>query len=437
MKIGELLRERGWVEPSALDRAIAEQRHTGKRLVSLLVARGLLAADEGARALGQQHSVAAALDRHLTNRDRRLTNVIPPELARSIFALPIGRGRSGELIVCVRDPRDSIKTAISAVAKTPVLLAVAPAIVLEKLVEETYGQSSEDDGFDVDLSTGPIEVLPDLHKPMPPASSVPTMSSIGLQLDAEAIDPLDLGSLKLVELDDSRVTKDFSQTNPLSNQGSGMFPLPGRTPTPAAPFAEGTVVPRAPAKPTLQPRAPSEPVEVVAEKPVEPAPPPVVAVSLDDTLVKLERATTRDDATDIAMVFAKGRWSSALLLTIREGVALGHRGHGGLLTSDTIQAVTVPLAAPSIVRSAHDARRLVTELPPKVGAIQDRLTRLLGAPTSPAAAPVLVGQRIACVLVVGDARESADATEDMTLDLDDLSVALGLAYARILREAKR
>ncbi|MCX5741592.1 MAG: hypothetical protein NT062_03730, partial [Proteobacteria bacterium] len=228
-----------------------------------------------------------------------------------------------------------------------------------------------------------------------------------------------------VDLDDARVSKTPHQ--------SGQFVVPARAPTPfsipppvvAAPVVAAPVVVAPP---------------VVLAPPVVAAPPtasPTEPPSLEDTLVKLERAATRELATDVAMAFALGRWTTSLLFAVKEGVAIGHRGHGSLLTPDTILAITIPLATMSIVRSAHDARRIVTEVPAKAGVIQERLTRLLGHPHGPAAAPVVVGQRVACVLVVGDPRESENATEDITLDLDDLSVSLGLAYARILREASR
>src|SRR5687768_6071419 len=72
MRVGEILIVNGWVDGPSLQRAIAEQRHTGKRLCSLLIGRGLLDSDHASRALGEQHGVAAVLQRHLEHRDRAL-----------------------------------------------------------------------------------------------------------------------------------------------------------------------------------------------------------------------------------------------------------------------------------------------------------------------------------------------------------------------------
>lgn len=460
MRIGELLRARGWVDPADLDRALAEQRHTRLRLCSLLIARGLLDPDVAARALSEQHGVAAALARHLENRDPAIANRISSELARSMGVLPIGRGRGGELVVCARDPRPTTMTALAQATREPILLAVAPALLVDRLIDQTYGAQAHDE-FDVDLSTGPVDVPPDLASRPARAASVPG----ALELDdapaseaaAEGLGLL--GQLTLVELDDARVAKDPTQSGQFAIPRALTPNTPPTPPTPPAPtppppqpvpsspppaqvaaFAEGT---SPPGKGIVIPERPRPSQPVLHVPPIAPATGEpahvehlIAAPSLDDTLVQLERCATRDAATDIAMAFARGHWQSALLLTIKEGAALGHRGHGGHLSDDAIQGIAIPLATATIVRAAHDARRLVTEPPPK-GAIQDRLARMLGNPTSPAAAPIFVGVRIACVLVVGDPRDRAVAPSDLALDLDDLAVALGSAYARIVRETKR
>lgn len=118
-----------------------------------------------------------------------------------------------------------------------------------------------------------------------------------------------------------------------------------------------------------------------------------------------------------------------MLLTINEGAAKGHRGHGAKLSSDTVRAVVLPLSGPSLIKLAYDSRRLATE--PPAGEIQSRLSLLLGQPAHPAAAPVLVGPHVACVLVVGD---PFAGDEDNVHDLDVLATALGEAYQRVVRE---
>ena len=364
MRVGEILLEHGWVDPTGLQRAIAEQRHTGKRICSLLMSRGLIDPDHASRALGEQHEVAAAMQRHLENRDRDIAALLPATIARQYFALPIGRNRERELIVCVRDPKPYLQALLAQAIGEPIVMAVAPATQLEHLIDLSYEAVREE--YDVDMSTGPIAKLD-------------SSGSVAMP---------DLGSLTLVELDDSRVAKDLTQPTQYSGVRSLTIP----------PFTS---------------------VTPVASK-----------RSLDDTLGVIAKAKTRDLATDAALRFAHGRWVAALLLAIREGAAFGHRGHGTQLSPDTVQAVAIPLTSPSIVKTAHDARRLATE--PTTGAVQDRLSKLLGQPRAPMAAPILVGGRVACILCVGDSLGGGEPGSD----LDQLCHALGEAYERALRDKK-
>lgn len=200
MHIGRLLLERGWVDPDALARGLAEQRLAGTRICSLLIGRGQLDPDLAARALAEQHGAAGALQKHLEHRDRSLVGRLSGQLAHACMALPIGRTRTGELVVCVRDPSAEVRRALAQALAEPIVIAVAPARQLEQLVRQTYdatnasradatdaGSPEAHDEFEVDLSTQPID-LPDA---------------------------LTSGALTLVELDDARVAKDPSQSGQL------------------------------------------------------------------------------------------------------------------------------------------------------------------------------------------------------------------------------
>lgn len=395
MRIGDLLLEHGWIDGASLVRAAAEQRLAGKRLCSLLIARDLLDPDHASRALGEQHGVFAALQRHLAGRDQTLVTLLPATLARATCALPIGRMRNGDLIVCVRDPSAATQQALASVLKGTFVLAVAPASQLENLVELEYEPAVTGE-FDVDISTtGPIvSVEVDLStRPVPVITD-----ALG-----------DLGSLSLVELDDTRVSKDPSQ--------SGMLTLPPLPKVGSAPL----VAPKAPLPPP-----PTTALAAASQLPAAPA------LSLPATIAAIGAATSRDEMTDLAMRYAASRWTASLLVTIKEGAALGHRGHGPQLSAEAVLAVALPLTVPSLIQVAFETGQLATDAPD--GAIQTRLLRLLGNPRWPVAAPVKVGSRIGLVLVVGDAFVTERATSPDALRL---AAALGDGYARLVREAKK
>lgn len=433
VRIGELLLQHGWVDQANLHRALAEQALAGgKRICSLLIARGLLDPDLAARALGEQHDVAAVLQKHLDHCEPPLASLLPPALARSLFALPIGHTRAGELIVCVRDPSPDVAAALRRALDRPVVIAIAPASQLEKLIDASYEDTEGE--FDVDLTTG--TQLEPIATPLDPAMP-------------------DLTSFALVELDDVRVTKDHSQSayqiHHRENHPTPFGSVIGLTVPPVEPPAAAPppVVPKPPTTPppptaslsigTEPPRANSRVVIPPIGEPLPrgPAktpttPQPLILLSVDEVVAAIADAVSRDTATDVAVRYATQRWTSSLLLAVKEGAALGHRGHGKHLSVDAVRAVAIPLSSPSIIKSAHDNRALVTEIPPGVGAIHERLLKLLGSPKQPMAAPIIVAGRIACILAVGDALGPGDPADELAR----LAEALGAAYQRILRDMK-
>jgi hypothetical protein len=479
-QIGEILLTRG-VEAMALARALSDRPMTRHRLCSLLISRGLLEFDEASRALAEQHGVPGVLGKHLDGRDREVARLLPPRLAMELCALPIGRGRGGELIVCTRDPSEQLRAALAPVLGRNFVLAVAPATRLEELVAETYST-------------------------MPASHTV----SESIEIDMEITGPIALDSLDvqapqfhLVGLDDARVAKDPTQSGahllpPKMDPGvaAGTLPpaprkatasappdthraiglaaafvnTPGNptgtpaegTPTAPAPTAAASAPPPPSAPPSPSPspspslspsptprpaRAPTDDSMTLGPPGRSSAPsiqPPPVSYglgrtpsrpppSLDETCVRLDRVTSRDGATDLAIAYLEGRFVVSVVLLVQDGVALGHRGHG--LPSEAIDNIAVPLSSPSIVQVAHDTRALAATAPSSP--VQDRLIRVLGQPSAPAAAPVATMSNVVAVIVTGDSIHGAGDAHDAREELRDLAEALGLAYARILIDTSK
>ena len=119
---------------------------------SFLIARGAVEFDHGARALGLQHGVVAVLKKHLEQRDRNVAALLPPELGRGEVALPIGRMRDGALIIGVRDPSGALHARLSRVVAGKLVLAVAPAHELQRVIDETLVARAVE--FDIDVDPG-------------------------------------------------------------------------------------------------------------------------------------------------------------------------------------------------------------------------------------------------------------------------------------------
>jgi hypothetical protein len=336
MRIGELLVEQRKLARSDLDRVLADRR-PGLRLVSALIETGVLAFDDGARALGQHWGIPAALAKHLNGRDPEVVKLLPAELGRAACALPIGRTSGGVLIVCVRDPAPALLERLREALKTELLMVVAPAQRLEDLIELEYGAPPADE-FDVDFSSS-VEVMPPPKGPPMP--------------DMDALDP-DSVRLALTDLDDARVDKDFTQ--------SGVFALP---------------------------RAPSTPPKM----------------TLDIVKVALDRASGRDAAADAVMGFIAGNWNAGLVLVIRDGSAVGHRGHNVKLP----ETVRVPFGPAANLAKA--------------------LRAALANAAVPVVVPVLVKGTPVAAIAVGDPLGDVD-----TSALGKLAELLGRAYERMVNQ---
>ncbi|HEV7558396.1 MAG TPA: hypothetical protein VGO00_23160 [Kofleriaceae bacterium] len=457
-RIGELLLAQQVVDEATLARALADQPTQRRRLCSILIARGVVHPDDAVRALAAQHEMAGALQRHLTGRDPALARLLPAELARAWMALPIGRMRGGELIVCVRDPSPELIPELERATQGPVMLAIAPASQLEALVASAYGRIPTGE-LDVNLETGLIAVIDDSTFQLVDLDD-DRVAKMTQQIAIEAKEsragmsgrPLDPPESARRPSEPPRPLEPRTMT-PLPPRTTAppptQSPLPTRATNPPPDARQPIPVPRheLPERPSGPPAQSLEPAQRPstrrsAEPPLRPSsppapsqwstvPPPKATIALDHTLRALDRTLTRDDATDVVMAFVASRFPSSLLLAIKEGAAVGHRGHGPNVSDDAIQAIAVPLTSPTIVKLAHDSRRIATTTPPGTGSLQEGLERLLG--DGPIAGPVFVSSRVACVLVVG--ADDLDALAGA--ELDRLTTALGVAYTRITLDAKK
>ncbi|HEY4242789.1 MAG TPA: hypothetical protein VGM88_23400 [Kofleriaceae bacterium] len=337
--IGEILVRRGLVAPAQITRAVADQRASGVRLCSLLVARGLLDADDAARALAEQHGIPGVLTRHLEQRDRGLAKRLPATFARGRCALPVGTTSGGDLVIAVRDPIDAAE--LEAVCESRVIVAVALAQMLEASIAQAY-EPVPSESIDVDLDTGPIET-----------------------------GPIALAELALVDLDDARVAKDFSQSGIIGARGlSGAFPVP---------------------------RPPSESDGSIELPAIEPP------ASFEEALVVIAAARSRDHAFDVALQYAPRRWKAALLCAIDRDLARGMRGYGGHAGTAGIGAAFALSDPTVMTRACETKRTVPEiPFGDSTGPAQTRLSRMLGSSFNLSAAPILLGNRVGYVLVAGD-----------------------------------
>jgi len=209
MPVGEILVREGWTFPDEIESALADQQIAGKRICSLLIVRGFLEPDQAARALSELHGVPAALSRHFENREKGLERILPNTVARQHCALPLGRMRDGELVICVRDPAPELQEKFERIVKAPVLITVAAAHTLEHLVEMAYPANMPQDIVRFARpSSQPANVV---QQPPPPVSFAAGTEVVAGTADFDIdIDEEETPTFTIVDLDDAGVDKDFS-----------------------------------------------------------------------------------------------------------------------------------------------------------------------------------------------------------------------------------
>ncbi|MEP6863529.1 MAG: hypothetical protein ABJE66_23090 [Deltaproteobacteria bacterium] len=384
MRIGDLLLAKGLVRASDLARAVAEQPGSGRRLCSILIIHGALDFDDAARALGEQRGCPCALAKHLANRDAALTSQISAELGRVSNVLPIGRTSSGTMIVAARDPAPALRATLEKLLG-PVTLVITPASRLDQMISAAYGAAPHDE-FDIDLDSA-VDL-----QPLWPDASAPVMSPP--PADVDMLDP-DSIRMALSDLDDERVSKDPTQSgllqvNAMASASSASIKMTGTRTNTSGAF-----------------RLPD-------------AAPTIAKIEL-----ALEQAATRDAASDVAMSFVAGRWRTGAIVVIRDGTAIGYRGHG---IADLAE-LHLPLRLASTIQRAFETKQLANSSPPSPA--QDQLVRVLRASVI-AAAPVVVADNVIAVIATGDSILGA-ADTNAHAELGKLAHALGAAYDRIHR----
>jgi Type II secretion system (T2SS), protein E, N-terminal domain len=122
-RLGSILLEKGWITHERLDAALEQARLTGMRLGETLLSRGWLFEPELASALAEQASLRYVdLVRHPL--DPKVARLLPLEVARRMFAVPVRFTDDGRVEVAVADPADADQEVLERVLARSVELVV-------------------------------------------------------------------------------------------------------------------------------------------------------------------------------------------------------------------------------------------------------------------------------------------------------------------------
>jgi len=129
-RLGTILLKKGWLSPDKLDAALEASRISGMRLCETLLSRGWLFEPELASALAEQSGLRYVdLVRHPL--DPRAAALLPREVARRMFAVPVRFFESGAIEVAVADPADADVAALEQMLGRRVELVVGERSVIQ------------------------------------------------------------------------------------------------------------------------------------------------------------------------------------------------------------------------------------------------------------------------------------------------------------------
>jgi type IV pilus assembly protein PilB len=122
--LGSILLKKGWITPERLDAALAERQTSGMRLGELLLSRGWIFEPELAHALAEQSGLPY-LDLGAKSVDPSVASLLPLEVARRLFAVPVRFLGNDGIQVAIADPTDIDAAELERVLRHRVELAVA------------------------------------------------------------------------------------------------------------------------------------------------------------------------------------------------------------------------------------------------------------------------------------------------------------------------
>jgi len=128
--LGSILVRKGWITHDKLDAALEAARVSGMRLGETLLARGWLFEPELASALAEQFGLRYVdLVRHPL--DPGAARLLPLEVARRMFAVPVRFVDSGAIEVAVGDPGDADVAGLEQILGRRVDLVVGERSVIQ------------------------------------------------------------------------------------------------------------------------------------------------------------------------------------------------------------------------------------------------------------------------------------------------------------------
>jgi len=422
MRLGEMLIRDGKLTQTQLDAGVQTQAKIGGRLGTVLVELGHIDVETLARYLALELGVPAVTRRELDRARDAALRLLPRELCTRIICLPFDV-RDRHLLVAMRDPHDlEALDEIAEVAGRAPIPRVSPEIQIAYYLKEYYGvapprrvaalgdRAAGRSGAPAPDETPTPRPLPGLPPPAKapvasPRAPIRMASPTGPQPTLTAahsrITPLALAAIK----PGMTPAEHAAATPPMVHTATGLTPLVA---TPVAAAASAAAPRHAPPLPPL---------------------------SFVDAVDVVSHAESRARIADALLGYARGHYDVALLLLVREDIAVGWRGFAPGVEPAMLEAVLVPLHERSPLGEALTAEGpLRLSAPGSATLAHVRKLLKTEAPREVVVVPIRIRDRVVNLLY---AHPRGEPSEDELVQLGELAVAAGEGYARLIQSLKQ
>ena len=128
--LGSILLKKGWITPERLDAALEERTSSGLRLGEILLSHSWIFEPELAHALAEQFELPY-IDLSARSFDPTVAALLPLEVARRLFAVPVRFVGADGIQVAIADPTDVDVDLLERVLKYRVELVVAERTAIQ------------------------------------------------------------------------------------------------------------------------------------------------------------------------------------------------------------------------------------------------------------------------------------------------------------------
>jgi len=444
MRLGEMLIRDGKLTQAQLDEGIATQAKIGGRLGTVLVEIGAIDVELLSRYLALELGVPAVTRRELDRARDAALRLLPRDLCTRVICLPFDV-RDRHLLVAMRDPHDlEALDEIAEVAGRAPIPRVAPEIQIAYYLKEHYGVTPPrrvaalGERAAGRLGQQPVEESP-TPRPLP-----------GLPPPSRAPVAAPRAPIRMVSGPSSQTPPPAPPTprpttiTPLATAAarparspdapaSGVTHIDAVKAAPGAAAAQGpaTTAPAAAHAPAAAAHAPA----AAAPAPATRAAPPMAPLSFLDAADLVHNAESRARIGDALLGYARGHYEVALLLLVRDDIAVGWRGFAPRVDPALLEAVLVPLGERSPLAEALSADGPM-RVNPQGSAVMAHVRKLLKAEYhgEVVVAPIRIRDRVVNILY---AYPKVEPSEDALTQLGELAAAAGEGYTRLIQSLKR